>query len=84
MDNNYELESRNASATRPTLAPSAVVAADPPPITLAPAQDQHAMPRGGGPDITPIMTHYVFLVTFVLAIVSNVLGCAVAPPPWPS
>lgn len=78
MDNNYELESRTTSATRPALALSAVVAADLPTKTPAPAKDQHAMPRGGGPDFTPIVTHYVFLVTFVLAIVSNILGCAVA------
>lgn len=83
MDNNYELEGRTASATRPALAPAAVVAADPHPITPASAKDQHAMPRGGGPDFTLIVTHYVFLVTFVLAIVSNIFGCAVAPPSSP-
>ena len=80
MDNNYELESRTVPASGPALAPSPVVAAAPPPITSAPATDQHAMPRGDGPDLTPILTHYVFLVTFILAIVSNILRCTVAPP----
>jgi hypothetical protein len=43
------------------------------------------MARGDGFDFTPILTHYVFLVTFVLAIVSGVFifCCAVAPPPPP-
>lgn len=81
MDNNYELESRIASASRPALVPSAAVAADAPPSTSAPVNDLHAMARGDGPDFTPIVTHYIFLVTFVLAIVSDIFRCAVAPPP---
>ena len=81
MDNNYELESRIASASRPALVPSAAAAADAPPSTSAPVNDLHAMARADGPDFTPILTHYIFLVTFVLAIVSDVFRCAVAPPP---
>lgn len=72
MDNNYELESRIASASRPTLAPPAAVAADPPASISVPVEDPHAMARGDGFDLTPIVTHYVFLVTFVLAIVSDI------------
>lgn len=84
MDNNYELESRIASASRPALATptaAAAVAADTPPNPSAPVQDPHAMARGDGFDFTPIVTHYVFLVTFVLAIVSDIFRSAVAPPP---
>ena len=81
MDNNYELESRIASASRPALAPPAAVAADAPPNISAPVKDPPAMARGDGPDFTPIITHYVFLVTFVLAIVSDIFGYAAAPPP---
>jgi len=41
------------------------------------------MARGDGFDFTPILTHYVFLVTFVLAIVSDIFifRCAVVAPP---
>lgn len=80
MDNNFELESRIASASRPTLAPPAAVAADAPASTSIPVKDSHAMARGDGFDLTPIVTHYVFLVTFVLAIVGDIFRCAVVPP----
>lgn len=80
MDNNYELESRIASASRPTLTPPAAVAADAPASTSVPVKDLHAMARGDGFDLTPIVTHYVFLVTFILAIVSDIFCWAVAPP----
>lgn len=76
MDNNYELESRTAPPR-----PSAAVADAPTPASSAPAKTPHAMARREGLDFTPIVTHYVFLVTFVLALVSNLLRCVVAPPP---
>jgi hypothetical protein len=74
VDNTYELESRAASASRPALAPPAspaAVVASAPPTPSAPAKDPPAMARAEGLDFTPIVTHYVFLVTFVLAIVSK-------------
>jgi len=80
VDNNYELESRIASTSRPALVPAAAATAGAPPDTSAPIKNPHAMARGDGLDFTPIVTHYVFLVTFILAIVSNIRLYVVAPP----